>query len=79
MASNDIGDWYRSIPQISRYWFTGSVVLPLIGKLGLVTPMSMVLLFDKIVYEFNVSKVYFFLTVSYTFLVLHTGSRSQTN
>ena len=79
MASNDIGDWYRSIPQISRYWFTGSVVLPLIGKLGLVTPMSMVLLFDKIVYEFNVSKVYFFLTVSYTFLVLHTSSRSQTN
>ena len=56
MASNDIGDWYRSIPQISRYWFTGSVVLPLIGKLGLVTPMSMVLLFDKIIYEFNVSK-----------------------
>lgn len=25
MASNDIGDWYRGIPQMTKYWFTGSI------------------------------------------------------
>ncbi|KAK2179431.1 hypothetical protein NP493_491g02039 [Ridgeia piscesae] len=53
MASNDIGVWYRSIPQMSRYWFTASVALPLIGKLGLVSPMSMILHFQMVVYRFQ--------------------------
>ena len=56
MASNDLGDWYRSIPQISKYWFTGSVILPLMGKLGLVNPVTMILDFDLVVYNFHVSK-----------------------
>jgi derlin-1 len=54
MASNDIGDWYRNIPQISRYWFTGSIILPLIGKIGLVSPMSMLLDFNLLVYSFQI-------------------------
>ncbi|CAD5118545.1 DgyrCDS7233 [Dimorphilus gyrociliatus] len=43
MTTNEIGDWYRGIPQITRYWFTASVVLPLMGKIGLVSPMTMIL------------------------------------
>lgn len=54
MASNDIGDWYRRIPQITRYWFTGSIVLPLIGKLGLVSIYTMVLNFELFVYKFQI-------------------------
>ena len=52
--ANDLGDWYRSIPIITRYWFTGSVILPLIGKLGLVNPGSMILQFELIFYKFQV-------------------------
>ena len=73
MASNDIGDWYKSIPQITRYWFTGSVVLPLMGKIGLVTPMSMVLLFEKIVYSFHVSIL--FILKPFTNIRIYTVDR----
>ncbi|KAF7708114.1 hypothetical protein HF521_017171 [Silurus meridionalis] len=34
----DIGDWFRSVPFITRYWFAGSILMPLIGKLGLISP-----------------------------------------
>ncbi|KAL3860205.1 hypothetical protein ACJMK2_010361 [Sinanodonta woodiana] len=53
MASNDIGDWYRSIPQITKYWFSGSVILPLLGRFGLLNPMHMVLLFESVIYKFQ--------------------------
>jgi len=54
MASNDIGDWYRNIPMMSKYWFTGSVVMPLIGKLGLVSAMTMILDFHSLIYRFQI-------------------------
>ncbi|KAI8790762.1 derlin-1 [Biomphalaria glabrata] len=54
MASNDIGDWYRSIPQISKYWFTGSVVVPLIGRLGLISPLRFLLDFNSLIYRFQI-------------------------
>ncbi|KAL5021908.1 hypothetical protein ScPMuIL_001063 [Solemya velum] len=54
MGSNDIGDWYRSIPQMTKYWFTGSVVVPLAAKFGLVSGMSLILSFDAIVYHFQI-------------------------
>ncbi|XP_064598969.1 derlin-1-like [Liolophura sinensis] len=51
MASNDLGDWYRSIPRITKYWFTGSIVLPIIGRIGLVHPMWMILDFSSTFYK----------------------------
>lgn len=54
MASNDFSMWYRSIPQISRYWFTGSVVLPLIGKLGLISPLFCILSYELIFHHFQI-------------------------
>lgn len=54
MASNDFGDWYRGIPQVSRYWFTASVVVPLIGKFGLISPLSMILQWEMFAYHFQV-------------------------
>lgn len=54
MASNDIGDWYRSIPQITKYWFTGSVVVPLIGRLGILSPQWFILDFNHFFYKFQI-------------------------
>ena len=51
--SSDIGDWYRGIPQISRYWFTGSVALPLLGKVGVVTPIQMIMNLQLVLYKFH--------------------------
>ncbi|CAF1436978.1 unnamed protein product, partial [Adineta steineri] len=28
-GSNDLGQWYKSIPPITRVWFTASIVVPL--------------------------------------------------
>jgi len=53
MASNDIGDWYRGIPQITKYWFTGSVVVPLIGRLGF-NPLWFILDFKSFIYKFQI-------------------------
>ena len=54
MSSNDFGDWYRGIPQVTRYWFTGSIALPLLGKIGLVNPLWMILDLNRILYKFEV-------------------------
>lgn len=51
MASNDIGDWYRGIPRITRYWFTAAVVVPLTAKFNIINGMHLILdwhsLFDR--------------------------------
>lgn len=54
MAQSDIGDWYRGIPQVTRWWFTGSVIVPLLARFGLLNPMWLILNFQKTVYEFQV-------------------------
>ncbi|XP_077384241.1 derlin-1 [Festucalex cinctus] len=40
---SDIGDWFKSIPLITRGWFAASIAVPLIGKLGLVDPRNLAL------------------------------------
>ncbi|XP_041376840.1 derlin-1-like [Gigantopelta aegis] len=54
MASNDIGDWYRSIPQMTKYWFTGSIILPLVGKIGIISPVWFILNWDWFIYKFQI-------------------------
>lgn len=51
---SDLGDWFRSIPLITRYWFAGSIALPLIGKLGLVSPVYLFLWPDAFINRFQV-------------------------
>lgn len=43
MASNDLSNWFQSIPQVTRYWFAGSLALPLLGRFGLIQPMWCIL------------------------------------
>ncbi|OWF51050.1 derlin-1-like [Mizuhopecten yessoensis] len=53
MASNDIGDWYRGIPFLTKYWFTGSVVVPILARFGILNPMWLFLHFESVVYKFQ--------------------------
>lgn len=54
MASNDIGDWYRGIPRITKYWFTGSVVVPIAARFGLLNTHWLILVFELVVYRFQI-------------------------
>lgn len=54
MASNDIGDWYRGIPRITKYWFTGSVVVPIAARFGLLNAHWLILVFELVVYRFQI-------------------------
>lgn len=51
---SDIGDWFRSIPSITRYWFAATVAVPLVGKLGLVSPAYFFLWPEAFLYRFQV-------------------------
>lgn len=51
---SDLGDWFRSIPFITRYWFASSIAVPLIGKLGLISPAYLFLWPDAFIYRFQV-------------------------
>lgn len=43
VTMGDFGDWYRTIPLITRYWFTGATIIPLLGRLGIFSPYLMLL------------------------------------
>ena len=58
-AENDLGDWFRSIPVVTRWWFTLSIAFTLLGRFGVLNVMYMFLNFDLIVYRFQVSLYYF--------------------
>lgn len=60
---SDIGDWYRTIPEITKYWFTGSVILPLLGRFGLFNPYYMVLEWNLLVYRFQVILISLFIII----------------
>uniref|UniRef100_A0A8D2APR5 Derlin n=1 Tax=Sciurus vulgaris TaxID=55149 RepID=A0A8D2APR5_SCIVU len=50
---SDIGDWFRSIPIITRYWFAATVAVPLVGKLGLISPAYFFLWPEAFLYRFQ--------------------------
>lgn len=51
---SDIGDWFRSVPFITRYWFAASVAVPLIGKLGLIDITNLILIPEFVISRFHV-------------------------
>ncbi|VDP08330.1 unnamed protein product [Soboliphyme baturini] len=48
MADSDLAAWFQRIPHITKYWFTGSVVLPLAARFGLVNPYYLILVYELI-------------------------------
>jgi derlin-1 len=64
-ASNDLGQWYKSIPKITRVWFTSSIVVSVAARLGLVRPQHLVLFVTQIIKHFQVCFIF-----SYLFILL---------
>ncbi|XP_078482218.1 derlin-1-like [Ciona intestinalis] len=54
MSQNDLGDWYRGIPKITRYWFTAAVVVPLAAKFGVVSGGWLVLDYFQFFHNFQI-------------------------
>ena len=50
----DIGNWVSGIPVVTRYWFFSFFILPLTTRLGLIDPINLVLLSDKVIGGFQV-------------------------
>jgi derlin-1 len=53
-TGSEFSDWYKAIPQMTRYWFTGSVILPLAARFGLLNPQYLVLFFEPFFQKFQV-------------------------
>lgn len=45
---SDLGDWFRSVPFFTRYWFAGTIGFTLIGRFGLVNPRNLVLFLEPL-------------------------------
>ncbi|XKL60341.1 hypothetical protein PGB90_001357 [Kerria lacca] len=51
---SDIGDWYKRIPFFTKWWLTLTVVLSLAGRIGLVQPYQMILLYSNVIHKFEI-------------------------
>jgi hypothetical protein len=74
---NDLGQWFNSIPPITRTWFTGSVIVPVAARLGLVRPQHLVLFVKPI---FKNLQVYFFFVLFFQikiFFIHRSGDYSH--
>ncbi|XP_029359615.1 derlin-1 isoform X2 [Echeneis naucrates] len=72
---SDIGDWFRSIPFITRSWFAASIAVPLVGKLGLVDFSHLILVPELVYNRFHLwrpltATLYFPITPNTGFLYL---------
>ena len=68
-AENDLADWFRSVPIVTRWWFSLSIVFTLLGRFGVLNIMYMFLNFELVAYKFQVGVVV-------VTLVGHKGSLS---
>lgn len=71
-ASNDIGQWYKSIPKITRVWFTASIIVPLSARLGLVRPQTLVLFLNSVIKQFQIWRLFtavLFYPMGFNFLI----------
>uniref|UniRef100_A0A1A8N2A7 Derlin n=1 Tax=Nothobranchius pienaari TaxID=704102 RepID=A0A1A8N2A7_9TELE len=88
---SDIGNWFRSIPLITRWWFAASIAFPLIGRLGLVYHSNLVLIPEFVFNKFQLwrpitATFYFPITPQTGFLYLvnlyflyHYSTRLETS
>ncbi|TNN02249.1 derlin-1 [Takifugu flavidus] len=83
---SDIQDWFRSIPIITRSWFSASVALPLIGILGLVDFRNFLLFPDLVFNRFQIWRpltATFFFPTGFQYLInlyflYHYSTRLET-
>lgn len=83
---SEFGDWFRSIPFITRTWFGASVAVPFIEMLGLVDMRSLMLFPELVFNRFQIwrlltATVYFppsFLYLVNLYFLYHYSSRLET-
>ena len=56
MVEDSIADWFRSIPKITRWWFSLSVIIPILARFGLLNGEWLILWYEPLVYRFQVSR-----------------------
>lgn len=51
MSNTDVKEWYKSIPPITKAWFTAITVVPLAGRFNLISPYYLWLVWDFFFYQ----------------------------
>lgn len=49
----DLGQWFSSLPPMTRSWFGGTLALSLIGRFGLINPRWLILHYEPLVHSFQ--------------------------
>eukprot|EP01129_Flabellula_baltica_P011310 TRINITY_DN4925_c0_g1_i1.p1 TRINITY_DN4925_c0_g1~~TRINITY_DN4925_c0_g1_i1.p1 ORF type:complete len:234 (-),score=34.96 TRINITY_DN4925_c0_g1_i1:23-724(-) len=52
--SNELEKWFKDIPPVTRFIFTGSMIITLVANFGLISPMTLILDFSAIFQRFEV-------------------------
>jgi len=50
----EIGNWFNSLPPLTRSWFGGTVGVSLLGRFGLLSPQYLVLVYQLVVHNFQI-------------------------
>ena len=53
-AQNDLTTWIAGIPMVTKWWFFSFFAVPVSTRLGLISPLSLILLSDSVFYGFEV-------------------------
>ncbi|KAM7420307.1 hypothetical protein PAMA_014832 [Pampus argenteus] len=83
---SDFGDWFKSIPFITRSWFAASVVVPCLGKFGLVSHWTLILMPELFFNKFHLWRpvtATFYFPLGFVYLVnlymlYHYSTRLET-
>lgn len=51
---SDIQTWFKNLPTFTRYWFGLSVAFALVGRIGLISPYSLILTYDHFIKGFQI-------------------------
>ena len=54
-AQNDLSNWIAGIPKITKWWFFSFFVVPVTTRLGLISPIYLLLLPESVIYRFEAS------------------------
>ena len=49
----DLGQWFQSLPPMTRYWFGGTIAFSLLGRFGLLNPRWLVLVYEYVFHNFS--------------------------
>ncbi|GAB6021387.1 hypothetical protein CHUAL_003994 [Chamberlinius hualienensis] len=66
----DVREWFNSLPIFTRYWFGLSVLFPLIGRFGLISPYYFILNWELVFSKFQLWR----LVTSFFFYPLTSGA-----